>query len=279
MPKNQLAVRIDVDSVRDVTYLPQLLDLLEHLHIRATFFVATGPDKVALNCFRYITHPRLYLKFLRSRPLRYGLQSFEGLVRTRNVEEAYPSILKNVSKKHEVGLHGYDHYVWMNTVQSVNDKTVARWISRGAEALEAVTGVCVRSFASPGFTVTDGMLRAIDSLCFDYSSDFKSSSPMSPFYPKIGEKTSQVLQVPVSMDSIGELLGQGIKKEDIPWKIRASIDAWHSMGLPFVLFIHPAYEMGCEARLFSSMLEEWARDPRITFLTLAQIAQQWKVRL
>ncbi|MDD1720938.1 MAG: polysaccharide deacetylase family protein [Euryarchaeota archaeon] len=279
MPENQIAVRIDVDSVRDVAYLPQLFDLLERLDIRATFFLATGPDKVALNLLRYITHPRLYLKFLRSRPLRYGLQSFEGLVRTQNVEEAYPSVLKSVSKKHEMGLHGYDHYVWMNTVQGVDDETVARWISRGTEALEAVTGVCARSFASPGFTVTDGMLRAIDSFCFDYSSDFKSSSPMSPFYPEIGEKTSQVLQVPVSMDSIGELLGQGIKKEDILPKIRASIDVWHSMGLPFVLFIHPAYEVGCEARLFSSMLEEWACDPHLTFLTLAQIAQQWKVRL
>ncbi len=102
---------------------------------------------------------------------------------------------------------------------------------------------------------------------------------MSPFYPEIGEKTSQVLQVPVSMDSIGELLGRGIKKEDILPKIRASIDVWHSTGLPFVLFIHPAYEVGCEAKLFSSMLEEWARDPRLTFVTLAQIAQLWKVRL
>ncbi len=278
MPENQIAVRIDVDSVRDVAYLPQLLDLLERLSIRATFFVATGPDKVALNFLRYIARPRLYLTFLRSRPLRYGLQSFEGVVRKRNVEEAHPSILKIVSEKHEVGLHGYDHYVWMNTLHGVDEKTVARWISVGAEALEAVTGVRVRSFASPGFAVTDGMLRAIDSFCFDYSSDFKSSSPTPPFYPEIDEKTAQVLQVPVSMASIGELLGEGVKKENILPKIRASINAWHSVGLPFVLFIHPAFEVGREATLFSSLLEEWARDPSLTFLTLAQIAQQWKVR-
>ncbi|MGZ4931538.1 MAG: polysaccharide deacetylase family protein [Halobacteriota archaeon] len=279
MPENQIAVRVDVDTVRDVAYLPQLLELFERLSIRATFFIATGPDKVALNFLRYVTHPRLYLKFLRSRPLRYGLQSFEGLVRTTNVEQAHPSILRSVSEKHEMGLHGYDHYVWMNTLQGADDETVARWIGRGAEALEAVTGVCARSFASPGFAVTDGMLRALDSFCFDYSSDFRSSSPVSPFYPDIDEKTAQVLQVPVSMDSIGELLGQGTKKEEVLPKIRASMDAWHGMGLPFVLFIHPAYEVGCEARLFGSMLEELTRDPRLTFLTLTQIAQQWKVRL
>ncbi|MGZ4906129.1 MAG: polysaccharide deacetylase family protein [Halobacteriota archaeon] len=279
MPKNQIAVRIDVDSTRDVAYLPQLLDLLERLNIQATFFVATGPDKVALNIFKYLTHPRLYLRFLKSRPLRYGLYSFKGLVRTSNVEDAYPLILRSVSRKHEVGLHGYDHYAWMNTLQDRDDETIGRWINRGAAALEAITNVCVKSFASPGFTVTDGLLRVIDSFCFDYSSDFKSGSPMPPFYPDIDGKTSRVLQVPVSMSSIGELLNQGIKKEDILPKIRVSIDMWHRRGLPFVLYIHPSYEVGYEARLFSAVLEEWANDPHITFKTLAQIAQEWKVRL
>ncbi len=279
MPENRIAIRVDIDSVRDVAYVPQLLDLLEHLGIQATFFIATGPDKVALNLFRYATHPRQYLKFLRSRPLRYGLHSFEGLVRTRNVEETYPSILKRVSEKHEVGLHGYNHYVWTNTLDGVDDQTVARWISKGIEALENVTGLSVRSFASPGFAVTDDMLRSIDSFCFDYSSDFKSCSPSPPFYPDVGEKTAHVLQVPVSMDSIGELLSQGLRRGDIPSTVRAGIDAWHSKGLPFVLYIHPAYEVGCEARLLSSMLEEWARDPHLTFLTLAEIAQQWKVHV
>ncbi len=279
MPENQIAIRVDVDSVRDVAYLPQLLGLLERLNVRATFFITTGPDKVALNFFRYVTHPRLYLKFLRSRPLRFGLHSFEGLARTRNVEEACPSILKRVGERHEVGLHGYDHYVWMNRLHGVDDETIARWISAGSNALEAVTGVRVRSFASPGFTVTEGMLRAIDSFSFDYSSDFRSSAPVPPFYPEIDQMPSQVLQVPVSMSSLGELLGGGTRKEDILTKIRASVDAWHSMGLPFVLFIHPAYEVGCEAKLLSSVLEEWARDSRLAFLTLAQIAQQWKVRL
>ncbi len=279
MPKDQIAVRIDVDSTRDVAYVPQLLDLLERLNIQATFFIATGPDKVALNIFKHLTHPRLYLRFLRSRPLRYGLHSFKGLVRTTNVEDAYPLILKNASRKHEVGLHGYDHYVWMNTLPVRDDETIGGWIRRGAAALEAITNVRVKSFASPGFTVTDGLLRVIDSFCFDYSSDFKSGSPMPPFYPEIEGKISRVLQIPVSTSSIGELLNQGTKKEDILRKISVSVDTWHRMRLPFVLYIHPSYEVGHEARLLSALLEGWTSDPHITFKTLGQIAQEWKVRL
>ncbi len=279
MPENQIAVRIDVDSVRDVACLPQLLDILESFNIRATFFVTTGPDKVALNFMKYITHPRLYLRFLRSRPLRYGLHSFEGVIRTKNVEEASPPTLKLVSERHEVGLHGYNHHKWMNTLRKMEDAAVTHYIRRGAEALEAITGDTVKSFASPGFAVTDGMLRVLDSFCFDYSSDFKSNDPTPPFYPKIGEEVSHVLQVPVSMDSIGELLTKGIKKADILKKIWANINAWHSEGLPFVLYIHPAYEVGREMGLFSAMLEEWVDSARFSFVTLAQIARQWKVRL
>ncbi len=279
MPENQIAVRIDVDSVQDVAYLPQLLDLLEGLNVHATFFIATGPDKVARNLVKYVAHPRLYLKLLRSRPLRYGLHSFEGLMRTRNVEEAAPSILKRVSQKHEVGLHGYDHYEWVKTLRQMNETSIARCIRRGIEALEAATGVPVKSFASPGFAVTDGLLRAIDSFSFDYSSDFKCNSPIPPFYPEIDTSPTRVLQVPVSMDSIGELVTQGVKTEDILPRIEANIDAWHRAGLPFVLYIHPAYEVGRAARLFSSILEAWAHGSYFTFVTLAQIAQQWKVHL
>lgn len=280
MLETPAAIRIDVDSVQDVALLPRLLDLMELLDIQGTFFITTGPDKTALNLFRYIANPRAYSRFLKSRPLRFGFQSFNGLFRATNVEDSCEEVLATINeRKHEVGLHGHDHYKWMHTLQNMDDTVIKEFIGRGIKTLETVTKARIRSFASPGFAVTDGLLRAIDFFRFDYSSDFKGVAPMPPFYPKIGTQDTEVLQLPVSMDSIGELCAQGFTERDIRSKIRVSMTMGHREGLPFVMFIHPAYEVGCKMKLLASVLQELREDPRFTFLRLAQIAQYWKVRI
>ena len=280
MLETPAAIRIDVDSARDVALLPRLLDLMELLDIKGTFFITTGPDRTALNLFKYIAHPRAYSKFFKSRPLRFGFQSFNGLFRATSVEDSCGEVLATISeRRHEVGLHGYDHYRWTNTLQDMNDAVIKELISKGIKTLETVTKARIRSFASPGFAVTDGLLRAIDSFCFDYSSDFKGVAPAPPFYPKIGAEDAKILQVPVSMDSIGELFAQGFTEEDVRSKIRISTTIGHKEGLPFVMLIHPAYEVGCKMKLLTSVLRELRADPRFIFLRLAQIAQHWKVRI
>jgi hypothetical protein len=60
--------------------------------------------------------------------------------------------------------------------------------------------------------------------------------------------------------------------------MRKNRDVWHTKKVPFVMYAHPAHEIGCYKELFSSVLRDLREDSRFTFLTLAQIAQQWKVR-
>jgi undecaprenyl phosphate-alpha-L-ara4FN deformylase len=279
MPETPAAIRIDVDSARDVALLPELLDVLKHLEIKATFFITTGPDRLALNVFKYIADPRKCLRFIKGKPLRYGSHSLNGIVRKKTVEAVCPEAIQRAHKEgHELGLHGYDHYAWMNTLQNMDEITIKELISRGLETLQAAANAEIRSFASPGFTVTNALLQAIDAINFDYSSDFKGNGPTSPFYPKIGAKRSRVLQVPVSMDSIGELVTEGFSEDQIKAKIRESRDVWHAKRVPLVIYAHPAHEVGCYMGLFSSVLQDLCEDARFTFLTLAQIAQQWKVR-
>jgi undecaprenyl phosphate-alpha-L-ara4FN deformylase len=278
MLETPAAIRIDVDSTRDVALLPELLDLLLFLDVKATFFVTTGPDRLALNLFKYITDPRSSIRFIKSKPLRYGFHSLNGLLRKTQVETAYPKVLLRVIKEgHEIGLHGYDHYAWIRNLRSMDETRIKELISKGLEALKAVAGVDIRGFASPGFAVTNALLRAIDALGFDYSSDFKSNKPMSPFYPQTETKSDSVLQVPVSMDSIGELFIAGYSDDQIKAKIHKNMDVWHAKRVPFVIYAHPAHEVGCYKELFSSILRDLCEDSRFIPLTLAQIAQRWKV--
>src|SRR5665811_1462628 len=90
MPETPAAIRIDVDSTRDIALLPELLDLLLLLDVKATFFVTTGPDRLALNLFKYIADPRSSLRFIKSKPLRYGSHSLNGLLRKTPVEAMCP---------------------------------------------------------------------------------------------------------------------------------------------------------------------------------------------
>jgi len=280
MPKTPVAIRIDVDSARDIALLPELLDLLKRHDIKGTFFITTGPDRLAVNFFKHLAHPRNYAQFIRSRPLRYGPHTLNGIVRRPEVEAASPEILQRAKEDgHELGLHGYDHYTWIRLLSTMDDASIAQLISTGLTALKAVTDAEAKSFASPGFTVTSALLRAIDRFDFDYSSDFKSNVPSAPFYPEIGSDRAGVLQVPVSMDSIGELVTKGLSASEIKTRISECADVWHNNGLPFVVYAHPAYELGCEKELFSSVLQDLWEDTHLKFSTLAQIARQWKVRV
>jgi undecaprenyl phosphate-alpha-L-ara4FN deformylase len=280
MLETPAALRIDVDSRRDVALLPQLLDLLQHFEIKASFFVTTGPDRLALNMFKYLTNPRSWGRFIKARPLRYRLQTFNGILQTKHVEAVCPEALLRASEEgHELGLHGYDHYTWMNTLQKMSEIEIAERLREGLKALQASTQAEIKSFASPGFRVTDALLQAIDKIGFDYSSDFKINQPTIPFYPERGKIRSRVLQVPVSMDSIGELFIKGLSRDQIKAQIDTTKDVWCARNVPLVLYAHPVHEIGCYAKLFSSVLQDLADDARFTFLTLAQIAQEWKVRV
>jgi undecaprenyl phosphate-alpha-L-ara4FN deformylase len=280
MSKTPAAIRIDVDSARDIKLLPELLDLLRAIDVKATLFISTGPDRLALNVFKYVAHPRNALRFIKSKPLRYGFDTFGGILRQVPVEATRPEVLRRaISEGHELGLHGYDHFAWLNTLAQRSEAEVLTLISKGLKALQATAQAEIRGFASPGFIVTNGLLQAEDTLGFEYSSDIKANQPMGPFYPQIGAKKSSVLQVPVSAASIGELFATGFSENEIKAWISVHLDMWHEEGLPFVLYGHPAHEIGCYKTLFSSVVKDLRKDTRYRCLTLAEIAEQWKGRV
>jgi undecaprenyl phosphate-alpha-L-ara4FN deformylase len=280
MFKTPAAIRIDVDSARDIKLLPELLDLLHALDVKATLFITTGPDRVALNVFKYVARPRNALRFVKSKPLRYGFESFNGILRQVSVEAARPEVLRRaINEGHELGLHGYDHFTWVTTLQQRDEAEVQALITKGLKALQAAAQAEIRGFASPGFIVTHGLMQAIDTLGFEYSSDIKTCQPVEPFYPQTEAAKSSVLQVPVSTDSIGELFALGFSEGEIRAQMIRHFDTWHEHGLPFVLYGHPVHDIGCYKTLFSSIVQDLREDRRYKCLTLAEVAEQWKGRV
>jgi undecaprenyl phosphate-alpha-L-ara4FN deformylase len=252
-------VRVDIDSVGDIDALPETLDLLDNCDVKASFFVAMGPDKTGKNLFKYLKKP---WGLGRARPTRFGFRNLiRGLVSPAHMED-YKSELYEIKKRgHEVGLHGYDHYQWIKT----EGKEAGPLIEKGCTLFEEIFESAPRSFASPGFTVNREILHKTED--FDYSSDFIYKEP---FYPGLNGEKFDTLQIPVSMKSIGEFEMDGLNNEQILEKYQNKIE---KKGF-FSFYFHPSYEVKYKVKILSKIIGLLKEKKEI--LTFTEIAEKWK---
>jgi undecaprenyl phosphate-alpha-L-ara4FN deformylase len=263
-------LRVDIDCVRDAESLPVLLDMLNRHGIKATFFVATGPDNIARNMWNYINP----LNLIRKKPFkRYGLTMLNGLLFKRQIQES-KNIGLVLDAGHELGLHGYDHYNWMNHLDSKSMEEISALISRGCELFERAFGFYPKSFASPGFTVNSRFLSMLDDFGFSYSSDFIGEKA---FYPKIEieieGKVCRTLQIPVSMKSIGEQEESGLSDNQILEGVMDKL----SRSSHFVFYCHPSYEPVFKPALLERVLMRMEETSKI--VTLEKIASRLKNKI
>lgn len=232
-----MGLRVDIDSIADAIAVPDLLLLLSKNDSRATFFISTGQDET----FRNISHYKW--KNLSKIPIkRYIPGLFQCMIR-RNVE-SHPALKNLINSGHEIGLHGYKHYEWMNFIQEKNKGEISYMIEKGCELFEKEFGSPPRAFSSPGFTTSHEYLRALDDFGFDYSSDFYG---FHPFYPETGDKKYETLQLPVRIPSLCE---QHDNEEEILAKIKELCGKDH-----LILYIHPSCEAVYRRNLLEKILE------------------------
>ncbi len=231
-----MGLRIDVDSIADALAVPQLLDLLKKYDAKATFFITTGHDQTLKNISHYAGK-----NILRIPLKRYIPGFFQSMIR-RNVE-SYPSIKLLIDSGHEIGLHGYRHYEWMNFLHKKNKTEISKMIETGCKLFEKEFGIPPRSFSSPGFATSKKYLLALDDFDFDYSSDFYG---FHPFYPEAGDKKFDTLQLPVRIPSPCEL-------QDDDEKIFGNIRELSKKDY-FILYIHPSCELLYRRELLERIL-------------------------
>ena len=231
-----MGLRVDVDSIADALAVPELLLLLEKFCSKATFFITTGPDETMRNISHYTGKNFLSIPIKRYIP---GL--FQSLIR-RNVE-SHPSLKSLINSGHEIGLHGYRHYEWMNSLHRKNIIEISNMIQTGCKLFEKEFGIFPRSFSSPGFSTSNEFLIALDEFGFDYSSDFYG---FHPFYPQAGDKKFNTLQLPVSIPSPCEI-------QDGDEKILRNIKQL-CKDENFILYIHPSSELIYKRELLEKIL-------------------------
>ena len=266
-------LRVDVESENClIKGVPILLDLFNEYDIKVTFFLPMGPDRLGAN-FKVRSLPR----YLHLDPLmKFGLKNLlHGLVLPPpNMGKRYSSEMRAIANYgHEVGLHGYDHTRWAQSLRYVPDEEVQKLFIKGFEEYTKVFGKRPKAFASPEFVWTPATLEMLDQHQFLYGSDTKGSLP---FWPKIRGRAFKTLQVPVTLPNLEELSHRGISDRKALMLLCKVLEKKIRMGGLATLLIHPSYEGIWKKDLLLSLLDFITKKrDELWIVPMEEVAKWW----
>ncbi len=253
-------LRIDVCTYEGLwAGVPNLLRLLDRYRLRASFFVALGPDRSG-RAILQLLRPGFLAKMRRTRAARvYGWRTILSgtLLPARRMSDLGDVVRSIAASGHEVAAHGYDHRGWQDSVHRMSDWAVRRELTRALEVYQQVLGRQPRGFGAPGWQCTPMSLRLLDELGFMYGSDTRGRGP---FYPRVEGSRLRTPQLPTTLPTLDEMLGlDGMDGEGFVASVCGKIErgAWS------VLTFHAEME---------GKIHHWIADRILSRLTAQGIA-------
>ena len=248
----RLALRVDVDTRRGLDEgVPRLLELFRGFDVRASFFVTMGPDRSGL-ALRRAWRPSFLRKMWRTGALRlYGLRTVLSgtLLPARPVGAGAPGLLRQIAAEgHEVAPHGFDHVRWQDGVHRMPPARVRDDLIAAARAFETAVGARPAATAAPGWRSTPEALTVQEECGYRYASDVRG---VTPFRPLTAAGPLATLQVPTTMPTMDELLGE---VHDLPGALVGALRP----GLN-VFTLHAEVEGGPLVGAFSRFLRDAIR--------------------
>jgi hypothetical protein len=168
--------------------------------------------------------------------------------------------------------HGHDHVVYRD--EEMNFRNLRR-----AHDVLVGHGLTPTAFAAPEGRWNEGLDRTIESLGYEYSSEFQLSFDDLPFFPWRDGRFSRVLQVPIHPICEGLFLDAGAPdlgefSDYLRRAARAKIDA----GEPAFLYGHPERRLGRHPKALDALIQEIASEPLLWRVTLTAFARWWRWR-
>ncbi len=205
----KLGLRIDVDTFRGTRHgVQNLCKLLAEHGIKASFFFSVGPDNMGRHLRRLI-RPDFLRKMLRSKASSlYGWDIvFKGTLWPGPViGKKLAHVISAASDAgHEIGFHAWDHHAWQENIDRMDKDAVRDVISAGVEMLTGITGHPPVCSAAPAWKCNDLVLLEKEKFPFRYNSDCRGESI---FYPLVAGKRLSQPQIPVTLPTYDEVIGQ-----------------------------------------------------------------------
>lgn len=204
----RLGLKIDVCTYDGLRLgVPNLLALFDRRKIRASFFVALGPDTSGRAVLQ-VLRPGFLAKMRRTRAVTtYGLRTaLSGtLLPARRPYPALARVLRDVvAAGHELAVHGFNHRRWQDRVGRLDEGEIRDEVASAVETYRLITGGQPRGFGAPGWQCTPASLRAVEAAGFTYASDTRGRRP---FFPRVGGTVIRTLQIPTTFPTLDEALG------------------------------------------------------------------------
>lgn len=168
--------------------------------------------------------------------------------------------------------HGHFHVVYRS--ESENRANLVR-----AHDILWRFGFAIEAFAAPEGRWNPGLDRVVEELRYQYSSDFSLGYDDLPFYPWLGGRFSNVLQVPVHPICEGLFLDAGCEDSSlISDHLLATLEAKVSRREPAFLYGHPERRLGRFPEVVSAIASAVGQLERVWRVTLGEFARWWKWR-
>jgi hypothetical protein len=253
-----LSLKIDVCTREGLLRgVPPLLGILGRRGIRASFFLAFGPDNSG-KALRNVFRPGFLLKMIRTgAPRTYGLRTVLSgtLLPARVVAAEAPDLVRRIAAEgHEVAIHGWDHRLWQDGLPSMDAAAAGAEVARARDACAVALGAPPEGTGAPGWIVTAASLEAQDGLDFRYASDLRAGPPCRL---SSGGRVFRTPQFPSTGPCIEEILATGVRGEDV---LSDALLGAVSREEHAVIPVHAEFEGRAFAGMFERLLPRLAED-------------------
>ncbi|MFH1059486.1 MAG: polysaccharide deacetylase family protein [Pseudomonadota bacterium] len=203
----RVVLKVDVDTrVGFLDGARRLADLMAGLGVRASFFIAMGPDHSG-RALKRLTKPGFLQKQLKAKAASaFGLRTmlYGILLPGPIIARSAPGLINRlVNEGHEVGLHGWDHVFWHDRVRRLDPERTRRELTRAANLFRELTGFAPAAFAAPGWQVSDAALRVMAELGISHISCTRGRAP---FRPLAAGEVLPLIELPTTLPTADEVL-------------------------------------------------------------------------